>query len=269
MDEIAACQQDAESKGKRVFIKEMAFYLFPAPGGTPSLGSSFGDVPEEPTNPTLLPVAELAKFEFAFLIRHPYLSVPSYYRLSQAEKKDTSRVHKVKRSDLGYPELRCLFDFLRDESLIGSPVSPAAVITTSNGMCKPEDIKTNGEIHHVINLDDVCVINSEDLVEHPEQIVSAYCERHDIPFHASTLSWDNENAQHKAAQAIDRWGFSNPFHEAVLGSKGLQRTKKLQSEEQMYRNWVSEFGKPTADEIKAAADSQMADYLYLQQFVSG
>merc|ERR1712000_754518 len=66
-------------QGKRIFIKDMAYY-FMAPDGAPtSIAPSLGDHPE-PTNPTNVPLDILRKFNFTFLIRHPRRSVPSYWR---------------------------------------------------------------------------------------------------------------------------------------------------------------------------------------------
>jgi hypothetical protein len=73
---------------------------------------------------------------FTFLIRHPYLSVPSYYRLSLPGEKEASQVKSLTTNDLGYSELRRLFDYLREEGLIGrsSAYTPQKAANGTNGV---------------------------------------------------------------------------------------------------------------------------------------
>lgn len=257
-------------QGKRLFIKEMAFFLFPAQGNPPHLASSFRPVTAEPRNPTLLPRSELAKFQFTFLIRHPYLSVPSYYRLSLPGRKEASCVKKMTTSDLGYFELRSLFDYLREEGLIGrgSGYTSNTKRVHGNGVHGRE--KSYADHNRGLVAGDghgISVIDSEDLMEHPDMIMSDYCRNNGIPYNESILSWDRSEDQQRAAAVIDRWGFPVTFHKAVLQSKGLSARKTHGDGEQMYQKWVDEFGVEGADEIKEAADSQLDDYHYLRQFV--
>ncbi|KAL6695231.1 hypothetical protein J3F84DRAFT_376473 [Trichoderma pleuroticola] len=257
-ERISQCLKTSQSQGKRLFIKEMAFFMFPAQGNPAALSSSFGPLPSEPRNPTLLPRSELAKFQFTFLIRHPYLSVPSYYRLSLPGEKEASCVKQVTTSDLGYSELRQLFDYLREEGLIGQ--SP---VTKPNGN---GNLKENGNGFHKSH-DDICVIDSEELLENPGKVMSAYCKNVGIPYKESLLSWDNAKDQKRAAAVIDRWKFPVTFHKDVLQSTSLSSHKKLEDGEKMYQKWVDEFGIEGANEIREAANSQMDDYEYLKQFV--
>ena len=81
-------------QSKRLFIKDMAFFLFPSPGKDPSIARSFGQTAKEHLNPTMLPRKELENFYFTFLIRHPRLSIPSYYRLALPPHRVRSGVCK-------------------------------------------------------------------------------------------------------------------------------------------------------------------------------
>ncbi|KAH8816083.1 hypothetical protein F5884DRAFT_663095 [Xylogone sp. PMI_703] len=256
--ERIAEQQHASDK--RLFIKEMAFFLFPAPGNPPHIATSFGSVPAEPRNPTLLPRSELAKFHFTFLIRHPYLAVPSYYRLSLPEQRESSKVQEFNTNDLGYSELRALFEYLREEGLIRE--SPSA-----NGVKATNGVQ-NGANHSqtVEEGDPICMIDAEDLMTHPDKIMSAYCQRIGIPYDPSILQWNSSEDQERAASVIDRWGVSVYFHKAVLSSTGLG-VKAKKNIEHPYRSWVEEFGLDGANKIKEAAELQMDDYNYLSQFV--
>lgn len=213
------------------------------------IASSFGVLPEEPRNPTLLPRAELAKFDFTFVIRHPYQSVPSYYRLSLSGEKETSMVKELTTDDLGYSELRRLFDYLLEEGLVRKPTRGASR-SAANG---PNDI---------------CVVDSEDLMDNPDRVMSAYCKIQGIPYDESILHWNNPEDQKRAAAVINKWGFPVTFHKAVLNSTGLGIQKNLDDAKQIYQKWIEEFGIDGAEKVKRAADSQMNDYNYLKKFVS-
>lgn len=69
-------------QGKRIFIKDITYYLLPPDGKRAEIAPSLrGDSNGlEEGNPTVLPTDLLAKFHFTFLIRHPRRAIPSYYR---------------------------------------------------------------------------------------------------------------------------------------------------------------------------------------------
>lgn len=220
----------------------MAFFLFSRDGSRRHLASSFGTRPLEPDNPTLLPYSELERFQYTFLIRHPYYSVPSYYRLSLPGKKDASCVEQLTTKDLGYSELRQLFDCLLHRGIIAQ--APSSTDTSP-----------------------VCVIDAEEMLQWPEETMQAYCSLNGITFDQSALYWHGAQDQKRAAAVIDKWGFSVTFHENVLQSKGLfKNSQAAKSWQEVYSSWVDEFGAEAADEIKAAADSQLKDYLYMKKF---
>lgn len=255
--------------------------MFPAPGNPPHLASSFSPVAGESRNPTLLPRSELAKFQFTFLIRHPYLSVPSYYRLSLPGKKEASQVKAMTTGDLGFWELRTLFDYLREEGLIGrSPVyTNGSGATNGNGVANGNGVSNGSGTHNGANGHsetgdsrtgsgyDICVVDSEDLMEHPDEVMSAYCRKNGVPYNESIPSWDRTEDQERAAAVIDRWGFPVTFHKQVLSSTGLSAKKVSLDSDKLYKKWVDEFGIEGANEIREAANSQLDDYNYLRQFV--
>ncbi|KAM5358709.1 hypothetical protein ACJZ2D_015052 [Fusarium nematophilum] len=76
--DILAEVMDAGKEGKRIFIKDMAYYLMRADGEPTKTAPSLGE--EEAGNPTVLPLEVLKQFQFTFLIRHPRRAIPSYYR---------------------------------------------------------------------------------------------------------------------------------------------------------------------------------------------
>ena len=256
-------------QSQRLFIKEMAFYLFPAPRQIASIARSFGVTKLEHDNPTVIPRRDLNKFHFTFLIRHPRFSVPSYYRLTLAPHKDRSKVDRFNTDDAGYSELRRLFDYLRSERMIGPHVvgqsDHRTLRSTSPGV-------------------DICVVDAEDLLREPDATISAYCRSTGIPYEPGMLQWGSAHDQKRAASIINRWGFEAYFHKAVLDSKTLQSGTEVgrcpdylptfaAKESQLKRNsqddyqyWTKEYGVEGAETIQRAVELHMDDYRYLKQF---
>lgn len=141
------------AEGKRIFIKDIAHYLFPPNGSSatlapsvsqPKKGVGTGDLhhvinnhtingyingehksahgsdnAREAKNPTVLPKSILEKFHFTFLIRDPHSSIPSYYRCSVPPLDNVTGFYDFMPSEAGYEELRRLFDYLLEEKIIG------------------------------------------------------------------------------------------------------------------------------------------------------
>jgi hypothetical protein len=193
----------------------MAFFLFPSPGQQASIAQSFGQTHAEPQNPTMLPRNELALFRFTFLIRHPHLSVPSYYRLSLPPHCSLSKVRSFSASDLGYSELRRLFDYLRSEELVGNSIADPS------RKDPPEPLRTS-----TVGSDnrggDICLVDAEYLLERPEAVIAAYCQITGIAYEPEMLRWEECQDQERAKGIIDRWGVDVYFHKAALESKTIQ-----------------------------------------------
>lgn len=199
-------------QSKRLFIKDMAFFLFPAPGREVRLAPSFGHPHPEPKNPTMLPRHELAHFRFTFLIRHPRLSVPSYYRLSLPPHRSLSRVRSFNTNDLGYSELRKLFDYLQSEELIGPSIAVADPLR--------KDTSQPTSIHG----SEICVVDAEDLISRPNAVIEAYCQITGIAYEPEMLHWEGYRDQERAKKVINRWGVDIYFHKAALESKTIQHS---------------------------------------------
>jgi hypothetical protein len=198
----------------------MAFFLFPSPGQPASIAQSFGQTQPEPQNPTMLPRNELARFRFTFLIRHPRLSIPSYYRLSLPQHSSLSKVRNFSTSDLGYSELRRLFDYLRSEELIGPGIAdPSRKDPTGRGRTGnlPSDNR-GGEI---------CLVEAECLLERPEAVVAAYCQVTGVVYEPEMLRWEECHDQERAKGIINRWGVDIYFHKAALESKTIQHSAQV------------------------------------------
>ena len=149
------------SQGKRIFIKDMAYYLM-APDDKPTqTAPSLGE--DEPSNPTVLPLEVLKQFQFTFLIRHPRRAIPSYYRCTVPPLDEVTGFYEFMPNEAGYRELVRFFDFL---------------------------IKEN-----IVDKDNLVVIDADDLLDNPEKTIRLYCEKTGIDFKPEMLEWNEEERQ--------------------------------------------------------------------------
>ncbi|EXJ92691.1 hypothetical protein A1O3_01243 [Capronia epimyces CBS 606.96] len=279
-----------ESEGKRLFIKDIIYYLVPpdrqpariAPSlhtkkrgiGTesengvkatngehePPRASSVQGVNREPPfpystdgepgNPTVVPNVLLEKFHFTFLIRDPHSSIPSYYRCTIPPLDEMTGFYEFYPNEAGYDELRRFFDFTREAGLVGHKVTGQADGTANGEADKPE----------------TCVIDADDLLDNPEGILKAYCKNIGLDFRQEMLNWDNEEDQRRAKAAFEKW---RGFHEDAIDSKDLKpRTHKkaAKSEAEWDAEWQEKYGKQAAKVIRDTVDQNMEHYLYLKQF---
>jgi hypothetical protein len=128
----------------------------------------------------------LRRFHFTFLIRHPRRSIPSYYRCTIPPLSSVTGFDYFLESEAGYVELRNLFDYL---------------------------IKSG-----IVDESQVVVVDADDILDNPEGIIRAYCERIGIDFTPNMLAW-SENDTERATEAFEKW---NGFHNDALGSSSLK-----------------------------------------------
>jgi hypothetical protein len=175
----------------------------PLPGETPCLAPSLHSqksgtqkeaaVPGEQCrfpNPTVIPRKLLSQFHFTFLIRNPRKAIPSLYECSIPPKCFMTGWHGFKPSDAGYKELRRIFDYLIGIGQIGP----------SSG-------------------NEICLVDAEDLLAYPEEIVKSFCLSVGITFDSRSLYWGAEKDQQRAQHIFKNWA---PFHEAALQSISLK-----------------------------------------------
>lgn len=178
----------------------MAYYLMPPHGKpaaiAPSLAVQSGGSQDEEANPTVLPVSVLRGFHFAFLIRHPRYSIPSYYRCTQPPLVESTLFHDFLPCETGYDELRRMFDFLRARGIVGEEGGA------------PADVKVP-----------IVVIDADDLLDRPTECIKAFCENVGLEFTPDMLKWEDENNQKKASDAFEKW---RGFHNDALSSTGLK-----------------------------------------------
>ncbi|KAI9701203.1 MAG: hypothetical protein M1836_001872 [Candelina mexicana] len=229
------------NQGKRLFIKDITHYLVPPNGQPASIAPSLlplkkgvgtlesqqntnGEAngvahctpypyptPAEPGNPTVIPKAVLEEFHFTFLIRHPSSSIPSYYRCTVPPLDEVTGFYNFMPSEVGYSELRRVFDYLRSIGQVGPTVAgrDAAYSNGTNGV--------NGEASHAKV--DICVVDADDLLDNPGGMIEAYCKSVGIDYDERMLNWDTPEEHEQAKNAFAKW---NGFHNDAIESSCLK-----------------------------------------------
>jgi hypothetical protein len=276
------------TEGKRVFIKDMAQYWIPPNGKPPQIAPSLvnykrgvgtdttalpdaGPAPTKsgppypyPTkgevgNPTVIPKDLLANFHFAFLIRHPKHSIPSYYRCCIPPLVELTNFHGFRPDEAGYAELRALFDYLRDAKLIGPRIAGRSENGT-NGTNGTNGV--NGSHSGV----EITLVDADDLLDNPAEMIEVFCKSTGIKYEPDMLDWDTEEHQTYAKEVFEKW---KGFHEDAIDSKRLNKRthkKEPKSDEQLFAEWTEKYGEEGAKVIRDTVAANVADYEYLKQF---
>ena len=162
---------------------------------------------DEIGNPSVIPEAVLRKFHFTFLIRHPRSSIPSFYRCTVPPLDNITGFHNFMPSEAGYHELRRLFDYLRSVSEIGPDVA---------GQTEPN---TDNETEHRAERAQICVVDADDLLDKPNEVIETFCKSVGIKYNPAMLIWDSKEDLEHAKQKFEKW---NGFHEDALDSSSLK-----------------------------------------------
>ncbi|CAI7599593.1 unnamed protein product [Penicillium glandicola] len=208
--------------------------------------------PTEPGNPTVMPRELQEQFHWAFLIRDPHYSVPSYLRCTIPPLDEVTGFHNYDPLEAGYDELRRHFDYLRESGLVGPRVATRPELSVEG------DATTTAE---------VCVIDADDMLDEPAKTIEAFCNSVGLPYNPEMLTWDTEVDHAAARNAFEKW---RGFHNDAIESKALvQRDHKrvVKTEEQFDAEWQKKYGEKHAALIRRTVDANMADYLYLKSFV--
>lgn len=155
----------------------------------------------EPGNPTVVPAEILNKFHFAFLIRHPKHSIPSYWRCTIPPLDAITGFYNFMPSEAGYDEQRRLFDYLRSCGQIGPKLAGQEAGEQKSGAV------------------DICVIDADDLLDNPTAILEQFCKSVGIEYSPSMLNWNNEEDHAHAKEAFEKW---RGFHEDAIHSTELK-----------------------------------------------
>ena len=145
------------------------------------------------------------QFYFAFLIRDPHYSVPSYYRCTIPPLREVTNFY-YDPLESGYDELRRHFDYLKETGLVGPHVATRPELSPS------VDSESKSVGH------EICVVDADDLLDAPEAMIEAFCNSVGLQYTPDMLQWDREIDHQVANGKFEKW---RGFHDDALGSDGL------------------------------------------------
>lgn len=157
----------------------------------------------EAGNPTVVPDSLLRQFHFTFLIRHPRSSVPSYFRCTVPPLNDLTGFDYFDPGEMGYRELRMLFEYLVSAGHIGPKIAGTGA-------------RTHGSSKSGV---DICVVDADDMLDNPSDVIEAYCKSVGVEYDPASLKWDDPKCQENAKEIFEKW---KGFHEDALGSNELR-----------------------------------------------
>ncbi|KAL4917785.1 hypothetical protein BDW62DRAFT_210917 [Aspergillus aurantiobrunneus] len=217
----------------------------------------------EPGNPTVMPKEILQSFHFAFLIRDPHYSVPSYYRCTIPPLDATTGFTYYDPSEAGYDEMRRFFEYLRREGLVGPHI--ATCETDADELLQDGKYKPVSSPHANVGVE-ICVVDADEMLDSPGAMMEAFCRSVGIPYTSEMLNWDHESDHEQAKEAFEKW---KGFHNDAIDSNGLTARKHPRApktEAQFDAEWQEKYGDEGAALIRKTVDANMADYLFLKQF---
>lgn len=114
----------------------------------------------------------------------------------------------------------------------------------------------------------ITVIDADDLLDNPEGIIEAYCKEVGIEYSQDMLNWDTQEDHQRAREAFEKW---RGFHEDAINSTSLRPrskahkhlTQTVQAED---REWCEKFGESGQRVIRECVNANLADYEYLKSF---
>ncbi|KAF7559953.1 hypothetical protein G7046_g4192 [Stylonectria norvegica] len=230
---LGSPQTYSASQGKRIFIKDMAYYLMTPDSKPTHIAPSLGA--DESSNPTVLPLEVLKQFQFTFLIRHPRRAIPSYYRCTVPPLDEVTGFYNFMPSEAGYVELVRFFDYLLEQG--------------------------------IVDKEQLVVVDADDMLDNPDKTIRLYCEKTGIDFKPEMLNWNDADKNH-ASDAFEKW---NGFHNDAIKSSSLKARTHAQTSttESENKDWTAKYGPEAQKIIRQTVDENVAHYDYLKQFALG
>lgn len=204
-------------------------------------------------NPTVIPDEVLRQFHFAFLIRHPKHSIPSYWRCTVPPLDEVTGFYNFMPEEAGYDELRRIFDYMRDTGIVGPDVAGHETNGATNGHADGNKVQ-------------ICLVDADEMLKNPKVVMKKFCESVGIEFRPEMLEWDTPEDHAFAKEKFEKW---KGFHEDAINSSGLHAKEHGHADttpEQDFENWKQKYGLEAAEVIRDTVEKCMPDYEYLKQY---
>jgi hypothetical protein len=126
---------------------------------------------------------------------------------------DITGVTQYSAADTEYKELRQIFDYLRSCGIVGPSLAG-------------QRAQSPASVHDVAQQEaDICIVDAEDLLEYPAQIVQQYCATTGLNYSGQCmLRWETPGESLRARDAFATW---TGFHEEAINSTGLKQSSKV------------------------------------------
>ncbi|KAK5958284.1 hypothetical protein OHC33_000126 [Knufia fluminis] len=237
--------KDILEKGKTPWIKDHSMCIVPPPITTKWLSLT----PQPPSllaNPTAFTTPFLDSVTPIFLIRHPTLSIPSFYR-KQRDILHNAATDASFRILTSLEWTRLVFDsYLRRRGL---PVSVS------------EDPDVTAYPAEQVPL----LIESVDLIYHTQAVAERVCDYVGIDKGGVQYEWEPTPEEEWPPSALAR-----AFFQDMLESTGIQRAEKPAEMgidlDRLTAEWTEEFDEETARTLRGLVEREIPNYEYLRRF---
>lgn len=245
------CSLDTDSlQGKRVFIKDITYYIVPPEKQEAHLAPSLHGKPTRGVGTD--EAAETSAGEFyrsstpdsAIHIDSPPKSPPFPYETPTEPDNPTvvpreilEKFHftfLIRHPKFAIPSYyRCCIPPLVERTGF-TPFMPSEAgyeelqrlfdYCKDSGLVGPAVCGQESEGSNAPGQPEICVIDADDLLDDPEGIIRKYCKTVGLQFRPEMLEWDSEEAHHFAKEQFEKW---DGFHDDAIHSRDLKPRKHV------------------------------------------
>jgi hypothetical protein len=237
------------SQGKRVFIKDITYYIVPPEKQPAQLAPSLLDIPKRGVGTADSPSGEItvgtppqdSAVDLDSPPKSPPRSPPFPYESVPVNKRNPTVVPReilekfhftflIRHPRNAIPSYyRCCIPPLVERTGF-NPFMPSEAgyeeLRRLFDYCKDTGLvgpavagRDNSGIETKPGQAEICIIDADDLLDDPEGILRQYCESINLDFREDMLNWDSEEAHAFAREQFEKW---DGFHDDAIGSRDLK-----------------------------------------------
>ncbi|KAL9583572.1 MAG: hypothetical protein Q9212_002621 [Teloschistes hypoglaucus] len=254
----------AEKDNKTVFIKEHLFFMldpnlaatrYPPPPGESQIScpkvvdptitngtTTTTNGQTERTNPSILPDSFIRTLSPIIQIRHPAISIPSFYR-ARLDAGSLKIHHPTFLTNCTYAWSRAAFDWYCEH------VFPDR---------KTQHQQTKGQAWPI-------VLDGDDLLNSNDRVIAAICALANFKQDGVTTAWQPVSAEARTKLPPSQQRFLSTLQASSGVIKSGVREGSVDVERETEK-WREEFGEEVAERLKVAVEGTMEDYEYLMRW---
>lgn len=209
--------------------------------GTITTTTSRDGVPKR-TNPSILPDTFMRTLSPIIQIRHPAISIPSFYR-ARLDTGNLNIHHPTFLTNCTYAWSRAAFDWYCEH------VFPDR---------KTHHQQTKGQAWPI-------VLDGDDLLNSNDRVIAAICALANLNQHGVTTAWQPVSAEAKAKFPPAQQRFLSTLQTSSRVIKSGVSGGQVDVEKEAEK-WRGEFGEEVAGRLKMAVEETIDDYEYLMRW---